>query len=70
MFNEPEEGGVRSHMGPSMYNFTSPEKVNSHGLFMFRESEKNLKKTPRVFFFVNLVPQARKSIKQYKGELF
>jgi len=29
MFNEPEEGGVRSHMGPSMYNFTSTEKIKS-----------------------------------------
>jgi hypothetical protein len=29
MFNEPEEGEVRSHMGPSMYNFASPEKINS-----------------------------------------
>jgi hypothetical protein len=40
------------------------------GLFMFRESEKILKMTPWVFFFINLVPQARKSVKQYKGELF
>jgi hypothetical protein len=69
MFNEPEEGGVWSHMGPSMHNFMSPKK-ETHGIFMFRESENILKKTPRVFFFINLVPQARKSVKQYKGELF
>jgi hypothetical protein len=40
------------------------------GIFMFRESENILKMTPWMFFFINLVPQARKSVKQYKGELF
>jgi hypothetical protein len=40
------------------------------GLFMFRESENILKTTPWMLFFMNLVPQARKSEKQYRGELF
>lgn len=30
------------------------------GIFNFRESEKHVKKTPRVSFFVNLVPLGRK----------
>ena len=30
------------------------------GLFNFRESEKNLKKTPQGSFFINLVPLGRK----------
>ena len=34
---------------------------------MFRESKKNLKKTPKVFFFVKLVPQAPKSNKTIQG---
>jgi hypothetical protein len=56
MFNEPEKGGVRSHIshiGPSMYNFMKPKEGKLNGIFMFRESEKNLKKTPRVLFFIN-----------------
>jgi len=40
------------------------------GLFMFREYENILNMTLWMFFFVNLVPQARKSVKHYKGELF
>jgi hypothetical protein len=39
MFNEPEEGGVQSHMGPSMYNFMSPKKINS-AVFSHLESMK------------------------------
>ena len=31
--------------------FLSPEKVILDGIFMFRESEKSLKKTPRVYLF-------------------
>lgn len=37
------------------------------GLFMFRESKKILKTTPRVLFFVNLVPRARKSKNKIQG---
>jgi hypothetical protein len=57
MFTKPEEGGVQSCMGlgvwshidPSMHNFTSPKKVKLV-VFTFRESIKNLKRTPWVSF--------------------
>ena len=46
-----------------------PEEENSaHFVISYLEFE-NTKKTPRVLFFINLVPQARKSVKQCKGEL-
>jgi hypothetical protein len=34
MFNKHEEGRVSSHIGPSMYNFTSPKKVKSFVFIM------------------------------------
>ena len=40
------------------------------GIFMFKESKNILKTIPWILFFINLVPQAQKSVKQYKGELF
>ena len=53
-FNELEEVRVHSHMGPSMCSLASPEKEKSV-VFMFRESEKNLKTIPMLSFFVMLV---------------
>jgi hypothetical protein len=44
--NEPKEGRVRSHMGPSMYDFMSPEKVNSM-VFSYLESLKIFKEDSR-----------------------
>jgi hypothetical protein len=60
LFNKLEEVRVRSHMSPSMYEcLRSPEKVNLV-VFIFRESENNLKMTPMLSFFVILVLRGRK----------
>jgi hypothetical protein len=42
-----------------MCSLTGLEKENS-GVFMFRESEKNLKVTPMLSFFIILVSKVRK----------
>ena len=39
MFNEPEEGGVQSHMGRSMHSFMIPKKERSM-IFSCLESPK------------------------------
>ena len=44
-----------------MFNLTSPLKANSVS-FIFRESERTRKKTPKGPFSYDLVPKARKSI--------
>ena len=64
-----ERRGSFPKMGLSMFNLTSPMKVNSV-LFIFRESEWPRKKTPKGPFSYDLVPKARKSIKSYLRELF
>ena len=70
MFYEPKRGGVHSQKtGLSMFNLTSPMKGNSVS-FMFRESERPQKKTPKGHFSYDLVPKARKIIKSYLIELF
>jgi hypothetical protein len=56
--------------GPFNEKFYDPREDKIDGIFTFRESKKNLKKTLGLFFFVNLVPRAQKSIYKYKGELF
>ena len=59
MFHEPEKGGVRSQKeGLLVFNLTSPLKFNSVS-FMFRESERKRKKTPKGHFSYDLVPRAR-----------
>ena len=45
-----------------MFNLMSPMKENSVS-FMFRESERPWKKTPKGPFSYDLVPKAQKSIK-------
>jgi hypothetical protein len=35
MFNEPEEGRVQSHMGPSLYIFYESKERKIDGLFIF-----------------------------------
>ena len=63
MFYELERGGVRSpKKGLSMFNLMSPMKENLVS-FMFRESERPWKKTPKGPFSYDLVPKAPKSIK-------
>ena len=59
--NLREEGFVPKKRGLSMFNLTSPMKENSAS-FMFRESERLRKKTPKGPFFYDLVPKAQKSI--------
>jgi hypothetical protein len=49
IFNEPEEGVVRSHMGLSMFVLRVQRK-KIQGFFMFRDFEKHLKRTPQVPF--------------------
>jgi hypothetical protein len=62
MFNEPEEGRVWSQMGPSLYDFTSPGRVNSM-VFSYLESLKRFrKKTPDGIFCKFSLP----SLKKYK----
>jgi hypothetical protein len=43
-----------------MFYESKEGKIN--GIFMFRESENILKMTPWILFFINLVPQDRKSV--------
>jgi hypothetical protein len=50
-----------------MFYDSKEGKIN--GIFMFKESENILKTTPWMFIFVNLVSQAQKSVKSYKGKL-
>ena len=52
-----------------MFNLMSPMKENSVS-FMFRESERPWKKTPKGPFSYDLVSKAQKSIKSYLRELF
>ena len=61
-FYEPKKGGVHSQKkGLSMFSLTSPMKEKSVS-FMFRESERLWKKTPKGPFSYDLVPKAQKSI--------
>ena len=58
MFYEPVRGGIHSpKKGLSMFNLMIPMKENSV-LFMFRESERPRKKTPKGPFSYELVPKA------------
>lgn len=62
LLNDPEKdinvlSMVRSH------GFNEPKKVNSHDLSNFRESGKNLRKTPVWHFFVVSPIQSEKSRK-------
>jgi hypothetical protein len=54
-------------MGPSMCSLVSPEKENSW-FFMFRESEKNLKATPGLSFYIILVSKAEKEINYHSKD--
>ena len=55
----PKNGSLT---GLSMFSLTSPMKENLVS-FMFRESERPQKKTPKGPFLYELVPKARKSVK-------
>ena len=64
MFYKSKRRGLFPKMGLSMFNLMSPMKENVV-LFMFRESERPHKNTPKGLFSYDLVPKARKSIKSY-----
>ena len=66
--NLREEGFVPK-MGLSMFNLMIPLKENSVS-FIFRESERLRKKTPKGPFLYDLIPKAWKSVKSYLRELF
>ena len=51
LFNDPEKGIKVLSMVWSR-EFNEPKKVNAHDLSNFRESRKNLRKTPVWHFFV------------------
>ena len=68
-FSNLKEEGFVPKIGLSMFNLTSPLKENSVS-FMFRESKRIQKETPKGPFSYDLVSKARKSIKSYLRELF
>ena len=57
LFTNLRKEGFVPKMGLSMFNLTSPMKEKSVS-FMFRESERPRKKTPKGPFSYDLVPKA------------
>jgi hypothetical protein len=51
MFKKLEEGRVRSQIVPSLCIFYRSKEIKLDGIFIFRESEKSLKETPKSSFF-------------------
>ena len=61
-FMNLKKEGFTPKKGLSSFDIMSPMKVNSVS-FMFRESKRRHKETPKGHFLLDIVPKAQKSIK-------
>ena len=59
-FSDPEKD-IKVYSIIRSHGFNEPKKVNAHGLSNFRESGKNLRKTPTGHFFVISLDGLKKS---------